>query len=419
MSRPALFIARLSALDINYFGCVGLYAMKNAAGKSRKISERRRSVASRMRNLRHKKCVVPNAAKVQLDCVITSQISGTSSDFNACRDDENMLHDDALMSDSSIADTSAVSALPVDTCISTYLQDDMVVDTSQDYNIENMSPVKELCEDAAFQNEMHMLNTAKEKASDNVSISRLSCETFSEIPQHVHSPVHFDAEDVQNDADDEIDNVVLHVDGNIDAGHLRSAEIAGRSIVDFGHVFAELQRLSKHWIGECRFSDLVITKTKRYGLQTQYFVECKMCHFCGNFWSEPQSDEILDMNTGAVGGTILTGIGHKQLDELLAAMDVPCMSNKTYLLRHDEISEAFAGAAQEEMKAAGEEEKRLAIERGDLIDGVPHIPVITDGSWMKRSYRSGSYDSPSGAAIITGWYSRKATGTPAKFYLSA
>ncbi|XP_072762580.1 uncharacterized protein [Anoplolepis gracilipes] len=47
-------------------------------------------------------------------------------------------------------------------------------------------------------------------------------------------------------------------------------------------------------------------------------------------------------------------------------------------MHHNEMSEAFAAAAEEEMRVAGEEEKRLAIEREDIIDGIPHIPVITD-----------------------------------------
>ena len=63
------------------------------------------------------------------------------------------------------------------------------------------------------------------------------------------------------------------------------------------------------------------------------------------------------------------------------------------------MSEVFAVAAEEEMRVAGEEERQLAIERGDVINDIPHIPVITDGSWMKRSYRSGSYDSPSGLLL--------------------
>ncbi|XP_077263125.1 uncharacterized protein LOC143897990 [Temnothorax americanus] len=168
-----------------------------------------------------------------------------------------------------------------------------------------------------------------------------------------------------------------------------------------------LQRLSAHWINECRFTDLVITKIKRVGLKIKFIVECRMCHYRSSFWSEPTDDRKLDVNRGIVAGTILTGIGHKQLEELLAAVDVTCMSNKTYISFHNEMSEAFAAAAEEEMRMAGEEERRLAIKRGDVIDGVPHIPVITDGSWMKRSYRSGSYDSPSGAAIITGHYLQK------------
>ncbi|XP_025266560.1 uncharacterized protein LOC112639058 [Camponotus floridanus] len=115
----------------------------------------------------------------------------------------------------------------------------------------------------------------------------------------------------------------------------------------------------------------------RHGLKTQFFVECQMCHFRYNFWSEPTDDRILDVNRNAVCVTILTG--HKQLEEFLAAMDVPCMSSKTYINYHNEMSEAFA-AAEEEMRVAGEEERRLAIEKADVIDGIPHISVITDGS---------------------------------------
>ena len=199
-----------------------------------------------------------------------------------------------------------------------------------------------------------------------------------------------DVEDVQDIEDvKDIENYDLHVEhGNIDAGSLCSAQIGGRCFVDFGHVFAELQRLSAHWINECRFTDLVITKIKRVGLKIKFIVECRMCHFRNSFWSEPTDDSKLDVNRGIVAGTILTGTGHKQLEELFAAVDVPCMSNKTYISFHNEMSEAFVAAAEEEMRMAGKEERRLASERGDVID-IPHIPVITDGSWMKRSYRSG------------------------------
>lgn len=36
---------------------------------------------------------------------------------------------------------------------------------------------------------------------------------------------------------------------------------------------------------------------------------------------------------------------------------------------------------------AGVEEKRLALEKGDVYDdGVPFVTVIVDGGWNKRSY---------------------------------
>ncbi|KAL6420237.1 hypothetical protein ACFW04_014607 [Cataglyphis niger] len=124
---------------------------------------------------------------------------------------------------------------------------------------------------------------------------------------------------------------------------------------DFGHIFAELQRLSIHCIGECRFTDHVITKTKRHGLKTHFFVECRICRFTDSFWSEPINDKILDVNRG-VCDIILTGTSHKQLEEFLAAMDVPCMSNKTYINYHNEMSKKPSPPPPQKKKCARKKE---------------------------------------------------------------
>lgn len=48
------------------------------------------------------------------------------------------------------------------------------------------------------------------------------------------------------------------------------------------------------------------------------------------------------------------------------------------------------------MKKAGEEEKRIAIEKGDVtLEGTPYITVIGDGGWSKRTYGHG-YNASSG-----------------------
>ncbi|KAG7197660.1 hypothetical protein KM043_016480 [Ampulex compressa] len=162
------------------------------------------------------------------------------------------------------------------------------------------------------------------------------------------------ASELHDDMDADIENIVLHDDWNIDTTRLRFTEIDRQSIVGFGHVFAELQRLSTHWINgiECRFA--VETGTKRHGRKTQYFVECRMCRFRKSFWNKPIVDDILNVSEDAVCGTILTGTGHKQLEELLGTMDVPCMSNKTYLIYHSEMSETFTAIAEKEMREASE-----------------------------------------------------------------
>ena len=52
------------------------------------------------------------------------------------------------------------------------------------------------------------------------------------------------------------------------------------------------------------------------------------------------------------------------------------------------------------------EERRLAIERGDLNDGVQAITVICDGGWSKRSHKH-SYNASGGVAVIFGAETKK------------
>ena len=53
------------------------------------------------------------------------------------------------------------------------------------------------------------------------------------------------------------------------------------------------------------------------------------------------------------------------------------------------------------MKAAAEEERKLAIERGDYHQGVPAITVICDAGWSKRSHKH-TYNALGGVGVIFG-----------------
>lgn len=72
------------------------------------------------------------------------------------------------------------------------------------------------------------------------------------------------------------------------------------------------------------------------------------------------------------------------------------MSNSTFSRQHEDLSLNIHNLAWEEIRKAGEEERQLAIEAGDIdVDGIPFCSVVADGQWSKRSYKT-KYDSLSG-----------------------
>ena len=61
---------------------------------------------------------------------------------------------------------------------------------------------------------------------------------------------------------------------------------------------------------------------------------------------------------------------------------------------------------EHDMLQAGQEERQLAIDRGDFHQGIPAVTVICDGGWSKRSHKH-SYDAMGGVAIIIGRETKK------------
>ena len=205
-----------------------------------------------------------------------------------------------------------------------------------------------------------------------------------------------------------VDGTELDDSANITAHRVVEPTIEGRRIVDFGFVWKEIHRTfdGHAQLTGCHFQDWKLINTRRRGFLTQLFFHCQVCRHKDIIWSEPIDVANLDANSGATIGTMTTGIGFAQLEELCAAINIPCMSEKTYIKHREGVVDKLLTTAQMEMKAAGNAEKELAINRGDIHDVIPYISVVADDSWMKRSYGT-NYDSLSGVGAIIGYRTGK------------
>jgi len=177
------------------------------------------------------------------------------------------------------------------------------------------------------------------------------------------------------------------------------AKLEGRRIVDLKHIFQSLQSI-QHLGFDCSFRDLEFVTEKRKGYYSTFQFNCKVCGLKEQIDSENVKGENVNINMAIVSATVNAGQGYSQLDEFSATLNMPNMSNRLYQELHSEIFMYVHDIAWKEMELAGQEEKRLAIENGDLdLKGRPKIAVIADGAWSKRSYRT-NYNALSGVVSL-------------------
>lgn len=186
--------------------------------------------------------------------------------------------------------------------------------------------------------------------------------------------------------------------------------LAGDRIVEIQYILKRMVELANHnpTFG-CSLDNLQFVKEIHKGLKSILFFKCSMCN--GNFTMHTQdpnySPTHMDINTRAVAGIMSVGGGFSHLEELCASIGIPCMSSHTYSKVHDKVSDGWEKAALDSMNAAAKEEAELAVKRGDVDDnGIPHLTVVADGCWSKRSYRT-KYNALSGVAAIVGFYTKK------------
>jgi hypothetical protein len=116
--------------------------------------------------------------------------------------------------------------------------------------------------------------------------------------------------------------------------------------------------------------------------------------------------ERYDINVRAVWGQMSSGGGAAKLNETAATLGMSGISGNSFSAIEREIGVWWSTALQSQMNAAGQEEKKLAVERGDYHEDVPAITVIGDGGWSKRSHKH-TYNASGGVAVIIGHATKK------------
>lgn len=176
------------------------------------------------------------------------------------------------------------------------------------------------------------------------------------------------------------------------------SNISGHRVIDISLFFKELVKAASHEsLFECGLNTMELTCETSLGLHSKFLLTCLLCKTQFTI-----SNSNMNLNKMAVEGIVAAGCGKAQLNQLLAALELPVLSQHTYENMQDIIFDEWEVTAWEEMKKAGQREKEAAIKEGRLTnDGIPIIDVILDGCWSKRSYRT-NYAAPSGAACIIG-----------------
>ncbi|KAG8239550.1 hypothetical protein J437_LFUL018846 [Ladona fulva] len=172
--------------------------------------------------------------------------------------------------------------------------------------------------------------------------------------------------------------------------------ISGRFIVDGQHLVRALRAHDFHRF-DCQKSNngyMKLVSSSSKSLVWSMTFKCPYCHQLEIVTSEPMpvlpknctrntSTVELTLAEQAVWGFTSIGSGQRNMEEVW----------KDVLLNS--------------MEQAGIEEKKLAIERGDVTtNGTPFITVIADGGWSHRSHGH-RYTANSGVACIIGQKTKK------------
>lgn len=202
-------------------------------------------------------------------------------------------------------------------------------------------------------------------------------------------------------------------------------QINGRFIIDGQHFLREIRSLEHHrerclksnkaWFKLIKFSVKALVWTLEF--------ECPYCYEKRIITSEPiatnnciktsnkiqhaNDHKMLSICDSAVWGIVSSGGGYRNIEEIFSFLGIKCINKATFNKLENKMGECWKSVLSETIISAGIEERKLAIQNGDITDaGVPYITVIVDGGWSHRSHGH-RYTANSGVACVIGLRTKK------------
>ena len=139
----------------------------------------------------------------------------------------------------------------------------------------------------------------------------------------------------------------------------------------------------------CGASVMFLGENSRYGLASVLVPQGQKCQSIFHCYTSNKltyNNTHYTSNIQAVLGQIVTG-GAKHLEEQLACIQVPVLSKVSFILLECTLGRVFAQLVEDNLFAAGKEERSLTLAQGAFHNRVPTITVVVDGGWSKQSHR--------------------------------
>lgn len=130
-----------------------------------------------------------------------------------------------------------------------------------------------------------------------------------------------------------------------------------------------------------------VIREYKTGLTSCIVFKCDVCGIFKRIETNEKKKTTLGINQDAVLGITSVGLGFSHHEEIFANIGAPTMTYNTYRKEEKSQQEDWFKLAKKTSLDALSKEIELAKANGDVdSNGNALIPVITDGSWGKRSY---------------------------------